>query len=465
MQEKDANMMLKSEFMKATPDLNRILGYIRDDQQLENLPVAEQYSISINRHEWLKQCMSEWRRHKQKFELSIKKDYAGKNQKCNLCNTTLKKSVFHVYNIKNKNELFIGSDCCGHVLNEDPALRTTLTGKRYWRDKEFKRDFKELDNLMYHLPSDGSKFEVTKDILDFEHRLRSDIKKVYKNYLEGSILQSNLDVLNEKIERLGRMIKNNDVKMENLDGLSRDLLYRLEIKQSKSDVSRVRRIVQENKGLLNTDSASIIKDTIFLKGYVDELNMRSSQFENKISIFKLGINGTIAVIFIFNNIYVELTYSSNDVIETFGYPVRFITDENINSLIQQQSVPFDEESKMNLSKYGIRKLGNEGWNRYSLEYNNFANYVKDREKDTPEKDKTKIKKSNLNSIIRNILIFENRGSYNIASKKDLLNIGKRQFINDFLGKTNSKVEITNVKSSKTNLFAYIFNQYDAKYSK
>ncbi|WP_424349298.1 hypothetical protein ACPBEH_00245 [Latilactobacillus sp. 5-91] len=110
-------------------------------------------------------------------------------------------------------------------------------------------------------------------------------------------------------------------------------------------------------------------------------------------------------------------------------------------------------------------MGNEGWNRYSLEYNNFANYVKDREKDTPEKDKTKIKKSNLNSIIRNILIFENRGSYNIASKKDLLNIGKRQFINDFLGKTNSKVEITNVKSSKTNLFAYIFNQYDAKYSK
>lgn len=454
---KYAVMLLHSDLLN-NPDYLQYRAYIQDGTELEKIPKEDVDLIKDQRANWIRISMSEWRADKKKPVLTVKRDYHGVAQHCDLCNAKLDKSVYHVRNTKNDEELYIGDTCLDHVLNQEPGMSIAMTPEQFRRQVQFKKQYPSIMRFLGEAPSNQAPFEVSSSIIKNEAKLRRDANTLMRKFRNDKKEYGKIIQLERAVEGLPAKISRNMQNKNEANSLSLDFRIQLEADQ-KGELKRIRSITQKNDGFLNTEAAQLILDPGFCERYLSDLVQRNVVDETGIAKMEFIKRGSYRVYFISGAHKVAFIAKTGTVISTFSYPVVQPTRRLSNELLRSKIHLDAEHSIGEVLNIGREALASQDYYEVTIQNQEFKEYIAVKEKDLPENDKTKFSISKYKRIQRNNIIFQIENRFCVLSPSELMTIGRNLFVSTFSGESYSLPTITTM--SKVDVLDSLRIAYDA----
>lgn len=454
-------MLLEGSFM-IEAGLGKFRPYIEKKLKTDEVDDEIRSAFKYNRSAWIKNSMAEWKMVDGDGKLTIEKDFHGKTQLCQLCNHKLPKWGFHVQNVKNDKELYIGEQCLGHIVNREYGTGKTRTPEEYRRIEMFIDQCKNLYEFLSVNLSNDAEFEVSSDTYNYESNLRKHVRTLFNSFVDGNWKYNELGQAKNSLTALKRRIANDMADKTLLNGLSKILREQLELDQIK-EYAKIRQIVRDNNGYLNTEAVALIRDIDVLRDYQKQFTEKNNSDKTNILSLSLNSKKRFTVTYI-NHIgeKISFSYLSKVVIGELKYPIDELDEVKTNRLLINDK-QLDNNSTNQALRTGIHYVTQTfGMDQYEVPFNDFKVYTNHRERDTKKEDKTKLNKSKFNNIKKASIIFKDGEQYMIVKKGKMISLGVNAFISEL---ADTKVDGGNmVKKDKDALLKTLYIDYISRYS-
>lgn len=461
--EKYRRMLLSSEFMKQ-PELKQYRDCLVAGISLEEAPEDVREAFALHHNDWIRNSMGEWRRAQPKYELTIRYDYKGEKQTCELCDHVLTSNVYHVFNKVNGHSLYIGSTCLDHVLNKESGVNgRVLSIAQAKRQDDFKAQFPDVYALLSDRPSDAAAYEVSDQIIHEETALVTSVRGVLRRFVDGNRDYGDVHRLRNQLVALKAHIRQDMVGKNDQNSLSRQFREQIKMDQS-SQFNSIRRSAQANGGYLTTETAALIKVTQFLQQYLDRLNHLNQPQTTGIQAIASPKQGVFQITL--HNQLGSLTYSFNSklVIGAFQYPLNNVTHEKAQQLLTSGGHVVKKLSQSQMLAMGMAALEARGFESSVVEVDEFRAYVRQAERRiTDSKERTNVTVGRFNQINKQQLLFSFRDQFVMHTPAEVAAHGQGVFEAAFLGLDRPALRTTLL--SRADVLEKLRQAYDAKYSK
>lgn len=310
----DRKILFYSDYL-ASIDRNHaeIARKLNEPDYKDILTEKEKKEIDRNSDVWLKQSRNEW---------VLKKKVAIKDKsidKCQLCNTRLRKEKWKIQNKKNEKNLWIGRDCGSNIIslseqgnNKDTADQAKRRELLYSGSRKLREVTDGISNFDLY-----TRYVLTQPFNDRVGNLKKKIKICIDDYIQKDLkhdLTHVIDAYNIEFLRLQKEYNryNSDVAT---DGQHLPIQIATKIKKQRQGTALIRE-VQNNKGMLDKRIASKITIPEFLDLYREQMNDRLGY-----TLCKSVEQARIILNFSLRGKKLEIKYNSGAVISSLGFPV------------------------------------------------------------------------------------------------------------------------------------------------
>ncbi|KRN31644.1 hypothetical protein IV36_GL001768 [Liquorilactobacillus mali] len=450
----DRNLIIMSQYLLKSEEHEEIYKIISSEdfyKNIDSLSDSTYEGIYTNRHLWIFQCEKEWKKGTGIFREDIRK--LEVKPRCELCNTALRTEKYHIINRENGNSLWIGKECFEHILNNDIKMgMNDFTPNEAEKFERLKSMYSGLFKFVAEKPELNAEYEVSSEVIDLCLKLKRKINKEIRDTVKSnSTNRIKLKELLGKVDDAYKKIKFDISKKNEYSGFSNKLKARVSKNQTMEELDKIIKGVQQNHGFLDTNSASLIKDNLFLNHYMKLLKglygEKVERFDDKFNTFHFFLN--------YKSYKLRAKLNSRDTINAFGYDTEnFKPQNNCENILFPLDLKWEgQETKDNLFLIGYEYLVNRknSYKNYELRVGELESFIRANEIIGVNTEK-------VSRFLKSIVILRSRDKFFLCNASDIIMIGESVVKGQNI--LFNKKEIDNKKS----LLQELFDRYYLKYN-
>ncbi|ANZ62832.1 hypothetical protein AYR62_01095 [Secundilactobacillus paracollinoides] len=372
--EMDRNILMNSNFLKATPELGEIYKLLTNSKHLEDSDVDNQaLRMKIKRQvsEWVHASLGEWKVENTKSpHLVSEAEKREAKFRCAFCNSKLTRTVMFLYNESNNREIILGSDCAKKVdspefmISEHIAKNSVQLG----RLEHLETIYTQLEDCIKRgqARNKGLEFITSKRLDDAFDKNFETLERAVKRYLKTGFFIGTAKKIPTYIVKFKHIV-------DRVDQFEKNAKLEPQLYLSKYTVMDENRInpdgiitiiseVKENGGKISTEVASQLFNFNFLETVGIKYQRNTLLSKYRVSATN---DGEFLIVLSLKNMIYDFNVGSKYLIKQIGYPIISGETADIGTKIREHLIPSNETSQRFLIDF----------ERNILPRNNYREYI------------------------------------------------------------------------------------------